>query len=146
MKCRTQSFSELGRWAHLWDDRLKSGLRTRDFRQLRALGFEVDKTSFQLCIIRRKVKPQHSWAARNDSIQRVLLTAFPKLVRNESQRRRAGRWARVIQLYFQMGLSYAEVGQEIKEKPGTVMTLIRSISRVAGGRTANGADRRKRVT
>ena len=95
-------------------------------------------TPFTMKRIRRKQKEVPDWALSRAGVQKVLLTAFPKLHTSPRQRARAGRWALVIYLYFQSCYSYSEVAEEMREKPRTVECLIRSIKRVAGGRRADG--------
>jgi hypothetical protein len=84
---------------------------------------------------RRKAK----WAMNDDAVQALLLQTFPKLETSESQRRRAGRWARIIQLYYRLGLSYGHTAAEMKVTTRYVRTLLRNIRRAAAKRPCAGA-------
>lgn len=77
------------------------------------------------------------------SIQKIILRSFPKLEDDVEQRKRAGRWIRVIHLYFKWGYSYAETAEEMGEKPRTVEMLIRAIRRAAENKPCNGTPCRK---
>lgn len=139
----------LSSWSNIWDRLSNRGLSGKDFQKLRALGFNEDKISFQIVSIRHPDRAtnaaliygspaRNDWASNFKLIQKILLTAFPKLQTDSRQRYRAGRWARIIELYFRMGLSYSEVAEEIKENKGAVKTLIRSIQRRSRGEPAAG--------
>jgi hypothetical protein len=67
------------------------------------------------------------------------LTAFPKLHVNQNQRKRAGRWAQIIQLYFQLGWTRTEVAAELNVGPGAIKTLTRSITRTSKGLRTDGS-------
>ena len=78
------------------------------------------------------------WSLDDEFIRKMLLKSFPLLATNELQRKRAGRWLLIIQLYFKKKMSSREIGEEIGEKTGTVLSLTRSISRASRGLRANG--------
>ena|ERR1017187_2933189 len=92
----------------------------------------------------RIIKPRHGnrecpiWATEASQTRRLLLQAFPKLVTDEKQRAKAGRWARVIQLYFRVQLTEGQVAGELNLPTDTVKAIIRSILRVSKGVSANG--------
>lgn len=79
-----------------------------------------------------------AWAASDAEVQALLANAFPKWKTDENQRKRAGRWARVIHLYFRSGMSYGDVAAEMNLPKRHVEYLVRSIYRVHAGRRANG--------
>jgi hypothetical protein len=79
------------------------------------------------------------WARSDVEVRKVLLRSFPKLETDSKQRGRAARWASVIHLYFRMQESYLEIAQELEITPTAVKFLIRSIKRVAAGKSANGS-------
>jgi hypothetical protein len=85
------------------------------------------------------------WIRSNESIQKILLTAFPRLKTDENQRKRAGRWARVIQLYFRLGWTIGEIADEINVKQNVVSMIIRSIVRTARGERADGSGPRTKT-
>ena len=80
---------------------------------------------------RRKKKP--AWVSDNERIQQILLRSFPNLQTNPAQRFRAGRWARLIHLYFQEGRSRSYISEEMKWSYAAVDSAIRGIKRVARG-------------
>jgi hypothetical protein len=82
------------------------------------------------------------WATKNEGIQKILLTAFPKLHTDAAQRKRAGRWAQVINLYFKKRWSRAEVAEAMGENDLVIKMLVRSIVRVADGKRADGSGMR----
>jgi hypothetical protein len=84
------------------------------------------------------------WAYRDESVQQLLLRAFPKLATDKKHRERAGRWARVIQLYYRYGLSYGAVAAEMKTSTKYVRTLLRNIRRAAAGAPCNGINKRRK--
>jgi hypothetical protein len=101
-------------------------------------------SGFQIKKIRTEERELPDWARTTKGIQKILLTAFPKLAVNENQRKRAGRWAQVIQLYFRMGWTFDEVAKEMNEKSRTVEMLIRSIVRTSRGERPDGSGPRVR--
>ena len=100
-------------------------------------------TGHQILKVRRPKRKTPEWTRTQTGIQQILLKAFPKLKTDESQRQRAGRWARVIQLYFLSAKSYRETAEEMGEKTRTIEMLIRSIHRTVKGIPVNGISRKK---
>lgn len=49
------------------------------------------------------------WVNDALKVQALLTKVFPLMVKSKTQRERAGRWARVIQLYYRMGLTRGRV-------------------------------------
>ena len=84
---------------------------------------------------RKKAK----WAYDDAAVQKLLLRAFPKLSMDKKHRERAGRWARLIQLYYRSGLSSGAVATEMKISRENVRGLLRSIRRAAAGMPCNGS-------
>ena len=68
------------------------------------------------------------WAKSDKEVRELLLSVFPKLDSNERQRMRAGKWARVIQLYFRSGLSYGDTAAEMQENKVFVHNVINRIN------------------
>src|SRR6266480_1444919 len=62
-----------------------------------AVSFAKTGCGFQIKRIRREERDTPEWAKTSEGIQKILLTAFPKLHEKPLQRKRAGRWAQVIQ-------------------------------------------------
>ena len=86
---------------------------------------------------------QADWAFSDQEVRKVLITAFPKLGSCDRQRARAGRWARVIQLYFRAHMSIGEVADEMKTTPKCMNNLIKNICNVQKGFQTNGSIRKK---
>src|SRR5579859_7661600 len=89
----------------------------------------------QVLKIRRRFRSIPEWAKSNKRVQELLLTAFPKLATDEKQRHRAGRWARIIQLYFRSQKSYSETAEELGEGKNAILKTIRRVRLTAEGRT-----------
>lgn len=106
-------------------------------------GHQILKPSRARIGPRRK---KADWARSDAAVQKLLLTAFPKLHTNPVQRARAGRWLLVIYLYFRQGMSYSEVAGEIGVTKKQVSDIIRRIFKTLDGYPANGGRKpRKRA-
>jgi hypothetical protein len=99
--------------------------------------------SHQIRKIRVEERPIPEWAIDDRTIQVILLTAFPKMLTDERQRRRAGAWLRVFYLYYRLGMTYSQVAKETGLNEGQVQAHLRSLSRVAQGKTRHGKARKK---
>jgi hypothetical protein len=71
------------------------------------------------------------WTMKDKSIRKVLLLAFPKLDTNEAQRKRAGRWMRVIYFYYRLRLPRPVILKELQMTDSVFTTLLRDINRKA---------------
>jgi len=87
---------------------------------------------------RRSDRQTPDWAATNKSIQIILLRSFPNLKTNLTQRKRAARWAEIIQLYYRMHISKRQISEQLKLNYNTVQMLVRNIKRAANGKRADG--------
>ncbi|HTQ97233.1 MAG TPA: hypothetical protein VMH89_10530 [Candidatus Acidoferrum sp.] len=85
----------------------------------------------------RKNSPR--WARAKIDIGKLLLRAFPKLATNASQRRRAGRWAQIINMWYLMGWSESEIAEELGMSVENVRFKLVCIDRVSKGFRANGS-------
>lgn len=123
-------------------DLAKSNMHLGKLRSaLDEAGFS-SRSGFQVKNFRTGYKKETpEWARMKEGIQKILLTAFPKLNMSPSQRRRAGRWAQVINLYYLKGWSVSEVAEELNEDPRVIKRLTMSISRVSKGFTVDGKQR-----
>lgn len=130
MKSTNDNYSTLSSWRRLWDYKLTCGLRGRDFKKLRSLGFDGDKVSFQIVSTSvskngdRKVIVPPSWAVNTTIIGQLLQKHFPKLHNDNIQRQRAGRWARIICLYFRMGFPDSYIALEIGQPLESIKNMI----------------------
>ena len=113
----------------------------RDFQQLRAIFDGIDpfmtgghgkKKS------RTRKKPIPEWAQSDKALVELLLRTFPKLQTNAIQRRRAGRWAAIIYLFFRLRWTRGWIAAELGMTPRNVRDTVRSIRRSAAGLRANG--------
>jgi hypothetical protein len=80
-----------------------------------------------------------SWVNNDKKVQKILLQSFPKLRTNTHQREAAGRWGRIIQLYFRTGYTHTQVAHEMGLTPDQVRSTIRAIRRAASGLRADGS-------
>ncbi len=92
----------------------------------------------QIVRLRRRTRKVPEWTRNDKQVRIVLLRAFPKLALPGKDRTRAARWMRVIHLYFRLQYTYSQVAEELTVTPGSVMSMTRSIQRVAQNRRANG--------
>jgi hypothetical protein len=81
-----------------------------------------------------RLKRIPEWAKHNDQIQALLLRSFPKLEIDPNQRNRAGRWARIIQLYYRAMWTQSMIAEEMGLRLSNINATIRSITRAAEGR------------
>ena len=114
-----------------------------DFVKLRSKldGSDGFMEGHQITKVRAMTREIPEWSLSNAEVQRVLLTAFPNLKTRFRQGKRAGRWARIIYLYYRMNLPRQIVAKEMKMGEDTLKTTIRNISRVANGLTVMGGKR-----
>jgi hypothetical protein len=127
---------------HAFDAALGSSKRKKefsttldDFATKEPEGFQVVESTSE------KLVPD--WVYIKKDIQKVLLAAFPKLHTNPSHRRKAGRWAQVINLYYLQGMTAEEVAEKLFETRAVIKRLIISISRIQKGLTVDGCPRKK---
>jgi hypothetical protein len=109
----------------------------------RKLGSETG--GFQTLTIKRPKKKVPEWVNSHVKIRELLLRTFPLMKTNLKQREKAGRWARIIYLYYRrqwtMGQIAAELGIDYEDVKG----ILRSVTRVAQGRRANGTGKLKKT-
>jgi hypothetical protein len=65
-----------------------------------------------------------AWALEDESIRKLLLFCFPKLLSNDVQRKRAGRYLRIIQLFFRSKKSRREVAEELGESENVIRRIV----------------------
>ncbi len=102
-------------------------------------GNDSFMSGFQLGGARTYKRPAPEWTESKTETQRVLLTAFPQLSTNQKQRRQASRWAQVIVLYFRLGYTAKQVGEEMGVRTSTVNGIVRRTRLVAAGHRSNGS-------
>lgn len=104
-----------------------------DLRQLRKTfdGSDPFMSGGHQIIITRKGRRRSvpDWVTDDAKFREVLLLAFPKMLTNENQRKRAGRWARIFYLYYRGNYTTSHIAQEMNT---TVKTIERAIYRIIG--------------
>jgi hypothetical protein len=117
-----------------------SGLN-KDFEQLRTKFDSQDgfvSSGHQIKKIRTREKEIPLWATNDkETQQKVLLRAFPKLLTDSVQRKRAGRWAAVLVLFYRMNMTKSRIASELKISPASVNSILQRARRVAKGISAN---------
>lgn len=86
------------------------------------------------------------WTKSDKRVREILLRSFPKMKTDLKQRQRAGRWLRVIHLYYRMNFTASKVAQELQMKVSTVKDVLVHIRRVQQGRRANNSGPLKACT
>jgi hypothetical protein len=100
---------------------------------------DVFTSGHQIIIVRQSEREDPEWTKSDTSIREILLKSFPKLAHNPKQRARAGRWMRVIQLYYRKHYTEGQIAEDLPLSIVAVRSLIRSIKRVSQGQRANGS-------
>jgi len=98
---------------------------------------KTDLMNYQVIKIRTRNHDKPLWSRNNNLIRELLLRSFPNLKISEKQRQKAGRWARVIYLYYWLGMPHNQIAEEMSIGYGALTSLLRNIRRVGNGTTAN---------
>ena len=105
-------------------------------------GNDVFLQHHQTIKIRRPKKKIPSWVESNVEIQKLLLLCFPLMKTDPNHRARAGRWARVINLYYKRQWSRGQIAAELHQTLFQIDSIIRAVKRSAAGlRTDSGGVR-----
>lgn len=91
------------------------------------------RSGHQILVERKHKKKQPKWVRSNEQIQNIILRSFPQWRTNALQAQRAGRWVRVIQLYFRMGHTHGQIAEEMGLTYKQVNDLIDHIRRAGRG-------------
>ena len=97
------------------------------------------RSGHQILVERKHKKKIPKWAQDDKQVQKIILRSFPKWRTDTRQSQRAGRWARIIQLYFRLGRTHGQIAEEMKISYDSVRSLIRAIKRVAKGKRTDGS-------
>jgi hypothetical protein len=114
----------------------KKSNNNKDFEQLRT---KMDKDDpfisggHQIKKIRTRKKDVPLWATNNVETRKLLLRAFPKLKTSPLQRKRAGRWAAVITMFYRMNMANSQIAAELKTKRSTIDLILQRIRWCAKG-------------
>jgi hypothetical protein len=113
--------------------------KDEDFVKLRRYmdGSEGFMEGHQIKKVRTRSRVIPAWTLNDKEVQKVLLRAFPDLRRHPRHIVRAGRWIRVIHLYYRMQLPNSHVAKELNITVNNLKTLLKAIRRVAAGRRAD---------
>ena len=127
------------------------------WKQLRKLGIFAGSDAFmqgghQIINSNRAnagpARKNSEWAKSDKIVQNLLFNIFPKLAKNENQRKRAGKWLRIIQLYHRSGFSAGDVAAEMKITRTSVKGILRHIRLALKGLPLDGRPkfRKKKVS
>ncbi|VVB50894.1 Uncharacterised protein [uncultured archaeon] len=112
------------------------------FRELRQRYFDGSESfmagGHQILKIRRIKRKTPDWVNDEKKIRVVLLRSFSSLKTNQTHRSHAARWARVIHLYYRVGMTQGQVAAEMGITSKAVNNVLRSISNAMKGKKANG--------
>ena len=86
------------------------------------------------------------WTLIDTEVRRVLYTAFPKLDTNVNQRNSAGKWARIIYLYYRMRLPRQIVAKELRMNKVLLKRWIQKISFAEKGLNTVGVKRQRGIS
>lgn len=123
---------------HFQEYQFDKRLNREQHQNIEALPESGTAHGFQIIEVELKNRELPEWAKTKEGIQKLLLTAFPKLHINQLQRQRAGRWAQVIELFYKKSWTESDVAQELNETVAAVRSILRGITRTAQGRTVRG--------
>ena len=93
----------------------------------------------QIIKIRRPKKRIPTWVYDFEQIKKILLRCFPKLQYNLRQRNRAGKWVRVINLYFRQNWSRGQIADEMDLQYKTIDRMIERIKKAGEGQRTDGS-------
>jgi hypothetical protein len=111
-----------------------------DFEDLRR-SFDSDdqfmRQGHQILKIRTHEHDIPEWTMSDSSVQELIERAFPKWRTAPRQRAAAGRWVRVVMLFYRVGLPISMVADEMKSDSEAVKQILKRIRRVKQGRRAD---------
>jgi hypothetical protein len=113
--------------------------RRKDMNKLRRKmdGDDGFMNAHQIKKIRTRERVIPPWTLNDKEVQTVLLRAFPGLHKNNAVAKQAGRWTRIIHLYYRVQMSNSQVAKEMGETLNRIKMTLKSIRRVAKGRRAD---------
>lgn len=128
-------------------NRKNSGIREETDAELKAKldGDDLFFRGHRIVRVRHGSRKCPDWVLDNDQIKKLLLTSFPKLGSDDKQRARAGRWARIIQLYHRSQLTQGQTAKELGISLSTLKMAVKAINRVSRGLNAAGRPRYKKT-
>ena len=120
--------------------------RKKDMAKLRKRmdGDDSFMSAHQIKKIRTRERVIPLWTLNDKEVQRVVSISFPDWRKNRVSKARAGRWTRIIHLYYRMQLSNSQVAKEMGMTINATKMALKIIRRVASGRSANNTGLRGR--
>ncbi len=112
------------------------------FRELREIvdgGDPFMRSGHQILVERKHKRIVPDWARSDKEIRKLLLRSFPRLHTDKKQAAGAGRWTRVIQLYFRMGKTHGQIAEEMELGYNMVRMIIRATKWAAQGKRTDGS-------
>jgi hypothetical protein len=93
--------------------------------------------SHQIKKIRTRERDIPTWTLNDKEVRKILLRVFPLLKTHPASQRMAGRWSRIIHLYYRVQMSNSQVAKEMGMTLNALKMVLKSIRRVAKGRRAD---------
>jgi len=110
-------------------------IRRKDMQNLRKRmdGNDNFMNAFQIKKIRTRERVIPAWTLNDKEVQKILSRVFPKLKTHSASKKAAGRWARVIHLYYRMQMANSQVAKEMGMNLNTLKMVLKGIRRIAKG-------------
>lgn len=110
----------------------------RDMARLRRRmdGNDPFMSAHQIKKIRTREREIPAWTLNDKEVQKVLLRSFPTLRRTKAAAAQAGRWMRLIHLYYRVQMPNSQVAKEMGMTLNAVKMALKGIRRVSRGRNA----------
>jgi hypothetical protein len=81
----------------------------------------------------KRDREANKWVFLDSEVQKAILRSFPDWRKNSRHRKAAGRWARLIQLYYRMEMPIQLVAKEMGLTKNAAKMLLKGIRRVSSG-------------
>jgi len=113
-------------------------------RQLKKFGVGA---GYQIMKAKRPIKKVPDWVNDDDKIREILIVSFPNMKKDSREKARAGRWLRIIYLYYRRQWGRGQIAHEMKLTYHVVNRIIFRIRACAEGLRTDGKKRKlhKRV-
>lgn len=93
--------------------------------------------SHQIKKVRTREREIPEWTLDDKEVRKVLLRGFPSLHKTDAAKKGAGRWMRLIHLYYRVQMPIQQVAKEMGLNKNATKMLLKSIRRVARGQRAD---------
>ena len=114
---------------------------------IKGLTNYADPTHFQVHNTRGHFKYEQKrlnppiWAVDDEQLQALLLRVFPKLESDKNQREHAGKWVRVIYLFYRLTWSTGYIGEKMGVSRKVVCSILHRARNAAVGLRTDGKAR-----